>query len=157
MYLLAFFIFSLMAVAGCYLIGMAAYWRFFSYPVTGEVIGFQSKKKKGHPLPLVAFEDQDGNALKGRVERSDHVGFLIFGAHEGDIVPMRYHKHHVKRVQINGFLNFILGGAFMVPLVFFLLFQYASVFAQSQFMFALVFFAVFGGGWLVLRCIRENY
>lgn len=151
------FIFAVLSVCGLYIAGLSAFWYIRSAPATGEVIGFQKKKKFGRALPVVTFQDQDDVAVKAGALRLDHVGYIISGAEEGNEIPIRYKKDNPKIVRISGLLYFIVGGAMQVPLLTYLVQAYGGAVMETRFGFILTVMVVLGVSWVVLRLVRVNY
>lgn len=151
------FVFALFCVAGLYFIGAALYWRVVTFPVRGEIAGFQEKRSKLRRLPIVKFHDRDENAIKAHVQSIDHFGYIISGAYEGDVIPLRHHKKNAKRVRMSGYFTTVIGLLLQIPMILFLAGTYMQSFAQSQIAFLIVFLLILGLAWIMLRWIRVNY
>ncbi len=155
--ILFLFLCSLIAVCGLYLLVMNGYWFYRSDSAQGEVLGFQGRKYLGRFMPVVRYVDRDEIAVKAPVKDTDHLGFMLSRAQEGEVIPVRYDKNNAKLVRISGLGSFILGVILQVPLIFILISMYGDDIAKTQFSFLAVILLVIGGGWVLLRLIREVY
>lgn len=157
MELVGVFVFVVLSVYGLYYAGLSGWWYVHSLPARAKVIGFHKRKSMGRAMPIVTFHDRDEIAVKAAIEATDHVGYMMSGAQEENLIPIRYAKDNPKKAKISGMFSFIVGGIMQVPLISTLVQSTDNWVIQEQYAFFMTVVAILGAAWVVLRFIRLNY
>lgn len=147
-----------LAAVGMLLLADFLLWESRGVKAVAQIEGFRGQTDKGARLPVVSFDDAEGQNVKAGADRIDQLMYLLSRPQPGDVTPVIYRiEAGAMKVRVYGYLNAGAGVVLIMPLIVMLGLVFERELLAAQGTFFLIFLVFMIGGVALLKLVQRSY